>query len=326
MSEFHVEVVEVKKVQKHPNADSLSVARVNGDYPVIFKTGTYEEGGKAVYVPVDSLVPVDNDLFSFISSDTSKKHRIKAKKLRGIFSMGLLVPADPSWPVGQNVQEELQIDKYEPPVRGVNMNGGEIDDGPSFMPTYTDMESLRRHDWIIKEDEPVVITEKIHGANARFVFCDGELHVGSNKLFRKRNDTNPWWRAAYQYDLEEKLKKYPGYGLYGELFGAVQDLRYGAKNDELRLSFFDVMDKDGRYLDYADFVEFYSEIGLPTVPVLYRGPWKAELKSLAEGKSCLADHVREGIVVKPMRERWDDRGGRAIAKLVGESYLLRKEK
>ena len=56
MSEFHVQVVQVGPVTKHPNADSLSCSEVDG-YPVIFRTGDYVEGDRAVYVPVDAIVP-----------------------------------------------------------------------------------------------------------------------------------------------------------------------------------------------------------------------------------------------------------------------------
>lgn len=33
----------------------------------------------------------------------------------------------------------------------------------------------------------------------------------------------------------------------------------------------------------------------------------------------------QGIVVRPERERWDERCGRVLLKLHGQSYLLRKE-
>jgi hypothetical protein len=63
------------------------------------------------------------------------------------------------------------------------------------------------------------------------------------------------------------------------------------------------------------------------VPVLYRGPWSAALASHAEGKSIVAtaSHIREGFVVRPTMERWDERVQRVILKLIGEEYLLRKD-
>ena len=65
-----------------------------------------------------------------------------------------------------------------------------------------------------------------------------------------------------------------------------------------------------------------------TAPVLYRGPWQGldAHRHLAEGRTTIGDgHVREGFVVKPVVERFDDRIGRVILKLHGEGYLTKKE-
>ena len=45
-----------------------------------------------------------------------------------------------------------------------------------------------------------------------------------------------------------------------------------------------------------------------------------------EGMSVMpkAKHVREGIVIKPTVERYDNHFGRVILKLPGEGYLTRK--
>ncbi|RYE90041.1 MAG: RNA ligase, partial [Myxococcales bacterium] len=88
MSEFHVRVVRVGPIVKHPQADNLSIAQVFG-YPVIIRTGEYAEGDRAVYVPVDSVVPEGDPRWAFLG----EHRRIRAKKLRGVFSMGLLTAA-----------------------------------------------------------------------------------------------------------------------------------------------------------------------------------------------------------------------------------------
>jgi len=110
MSEFHVEVVRVGPITKHPNADTLGLTQYR-DYPIIIKIGDFEPGQLAVYVPVDSVVPADDPRWAFLNGSC----RIRARKLRGIFSMGLLTKADPTWTEGQNVAAELRITKYEPP-------------------------------------------------------------------------------------------------------------------------------------------------------------------------------------------------------------------
>jgi hypothetical protein len=83
-------------------------------------------------------------------------------------------------------------------------------------------------------------------------------------------------------------------------------------------------------LDYDEMVAIAAEMNLPTVPILYRGPWseehKADLWALAEGPTVVGNgtHVREGWVLRPTKERADLRLGRVIMKLHGEGYLTRK--
>lgn len=77
--------------------------------------------------------------------------------------------------------------------------------------------------------------------------------------------------------------------------------------------------------------KWFKTLELPVVPVLYRGPWSQDLRSHAEGETTLVGftfrpyHVREGMVVKPVVERFSEElGGRVILKLHGEGFLLKK--
>ena len=319
MSEFHVEVVEMRSIEPHPNADALEITRVRGEYPVCIRKGEFKPGDRAVYLPVDSIVRTDGP-FAFLGPAPTA--RIKAKRLRGVFSMGLLIPADPAWPIGANVQSELGVEKYEPEQHLTTSGEDEAD--PGFLPVYTDIEGFRRHPNVLREGELVVITEKIHGANGRWLHRDGRLWVGSHKRIKRKDETNLWWRAAKQYSLAERLEPYSGIAIYGEVFGQVQDLKYGAAQGEIKLALFDAMDTRTReYLNADAFFRLAERLCLPTVPVLYRGPWSRSLLELAEGKSAIAGHVREGFVVRPVEERFEHMG-RVILKMVGEGDLTRK--
>lgn len=324
MSEFHVRVVRVGDIEKHPNADTLSITKVD-DYPVIIRTGDFKPGDLAVYVPIDSVIPKDSVTFAFLGD----MRRIKAKKLRGIFSMGLLVPPPADLPperleVGTNVQAEFGIEKYDPEVGFAGaVLGGDNEKDPGFLPVYTDIEGLRRYPNVLAQGEEVVLTEKTHGCNSRFVFRDGRLWIGSHKRIKKADGSTVWHEAASRYALAEKLAAHPNIAIYGEVYGQVQDLKYGVQ-DGVRLALFDAMDTlTRRYFDFDEFVAFAGVLGLPTVPILYRGPWSNDLRAMAEGKSTMADHVREGFVVRPVKERHEHMG-RVVLKMVGEGYLLRK--
>ena len=109
----------------------------------------------------------------------------------------------------------------------------------------------------------------------------------------------------------------------------MQDLRYGASGDEIRLVLFDAMDVRTRvYFDYDDFTRLARDLEIPTAPVLHRGAWTHDLAPLANGATVIGGgvHCREGFVARPARERFDDRIGRVILKLHGEDYLLRKSR
>lgn len=335
MSEFHVEVVRLGKIARHPKADTLEITTVRGGYTVIFKENQYKEGDLVVFVPEDALVPLTDERWSYLrpsdwseqsEDDRRKFARIKAMRLRGIFSMGVITNSESCWSVGQNVQNELNILKWEPEIPATN---GECERDPGFLPVYTDIESLRRWPNILRIDEEVILTEKIHGANGRWLFNNERLWVGSHNNIKK-DGPNLWWNIAKKFDLENKLRKVPGIAIYGEVFGQVQKgFDYNIPDGRSSIALFDAMEiKHRRYLDYDEFLDIAKFLELPTAPILYRGLWNDELKKMSDGKTVIGNgkHIREGFVVRPIKERWTDEIGRVILKLVGEEYLIKKHK
>lgn len=317
MSEFHVQVVRIGKIEKHPNADRLGITRVF-DYPVVVNLDEFCEGDLAVYVPVDSVVPEDDPRWAFLKGN----NRIRAAKIRGVVSIGLLTKADPNWVLGQDVTKALGIKKYEPPER--TTMSGDDEPCPFYFPEYPSIKSLSRLPRFFRAGEPVVITEKVRGANARFVYQDGRLWVGSRKQVKRESPDCAYWKVARKYNLEEKLKRYPGVVLYGEVYGWIQELRYGHGKGQVSLVIFDAMSLDThRFLDFQDLLELVTfKLDLSMAPVLWRGPWHEDLKRLANGPTLLGGgHVREGIVIRSEKEHYDDCVGRVIFKLHSEDFL-----
>lgn len=354
MSEFHVNVVKLGPMVPHPNADTLNITKVF-DYPVITKKGGFKEGDLVVYIPVDSIVPNTEEWYFLcpLSEDRLPKYKIgevpekyrviEAKKLRGIFSQGMLAPL-PMQSIdilkeGDDVRAIMCITKYEPPIPS-SMNG-ECEAAPKgwVFPVYTDIEGIKRYPNVLIPGEDVIITEKIHGCNSRFCHDGERLWVGSHTQIKKRDEKNLWWQVAATNNLEEKLAKAPMYVFFGETYGQVQDLKYGVKSGS-RFRVFDVYDVAAmKYVDYSDAFLLANKIGLEWVPTLAVGPWDPEkFNLLSEGRTTVTetinnvsaiqpvDHIREGFVVRPIKERWSDEIGRVILKRVGEGYLLRKKK
>lgn len=322
MSTHRVEVVRIKDLEPHPNADALDLVRIDG-FVCAVRRGSFAVGDLAVYVEPDYVVPPEGE-FAFLSGD-GKPVRIKAKKLRGIYSMGLLVPAPNGAAEGDDVMERLGIMRFEPQMSV--SSGGEVESPPpslAHVPKY-DLESWRRYRHIFTEGEPVVITEKIHGANARFAWRDGRMWCGSRTQWKRSSESNLWWQALRQNPwIEDLCRAWHDCVIFGEVFGQVQDLKYGAKPGQVMFRVFDVLKGGGEWVDAADLLTL-----IPTdhvVPRLYFGPYTHETcEALALGNSTIvgAKHCAEGIVIKPAHERTDAHLGRVALKLVSNRYLER---
>lgn len=311
-------IFRIEKLEKHPNADALDITEAFG-CPVICKRGSYKEGDLAAFVPVDMIAPETAE-FEFLGSSK----RIKAKKLRGIFSMGLLVKAPQGTNIGDDITDLLGFKKYEPELT-ISIGGGNSTPSPRGGDIkYTDIESLRRYKDVLNSEQ-VVVTEKLHGANARFCYQNEELIIGSHHRWIFPDEHSEWNKIAVKLDLKEKLKRFSNHIFFGELYGVVQKgFPYGLKSPNLM--FFDIFNIDtGKYLDWNNVVDICQSIELKVVPILYQGEYQGfeQIKRFAEGPSTLDEtHIREGFVIRTTTEKWNKMIGRTILKLHGEGYLL----
>lgn len=317
-STHKVEVVPVV-LKPHPNADKLAIVEVFG-YTVCVDKTQWRDGQLGAYIPPDSIVDSTRPEFAWLAGH----ERIRVKKLRGVVSMGLLVPAPDGMTIGDDAAETLGVTHYNPPEPV--QTGGEAGRAPSgYAPCY-DVESARRYSHIFVPGEPVWVTEKIHGASARYVCRDGQMFCGSRTEWKREAEHIAWWKVLRDTPaIEAFCRAHPGVVVYGEIYGQVQDLKYGVTSGA-RFACFDLLDGT-RWLDPLEARDVAGPFDVPFVPIISAPvPWDyASISALAEGPSLVAgaDHVREGCVVKPMNERTHPEVGRVNLKLVGNGYLER---
>lgn len=374
MGDWNPQVVKIEKIEKHPNADALDIATVLGDYPVIVKRGEYKEGDPAGYIPIDSIVP-DTSQFYFLCPKATEKYEedgetktrqlgpkylvgwvpekyriIKAKKIRGVYSQGMLVNYHTFSPLttldgsiygfqlSDSIVDVLSLKKWEeseeenlPGLKKTHTNAESPPKGWAI-PHY-DVDGIRKYLDCLGENEEVVLSEKVHGSNGSFCHDGERLWVKSRNYYKKIDEDDMWWDIALRYDLENKLAQHPGLVFFGEVVGQVKGFRYDSTIEGGRLlttiHFFDVWDtKKLMYLDYDDRVAIIRGIGLSPVPELYRGPWlgKTQMYPYAEGMSTLnSKHIREGWVLNTLKERYEPKlDSRMQVKLVSEGYNLAK--
>lgn len=323
MSIFKVEVVKVISINSHPNADRLDIATIEGmAYQVVTAKGNFTPGDIAFYFPIDSVIP-DEYLDKFgIRPYYSKK--LRAAKLRGIFSEGLLIPVCEGFHgnIGDDYTEHFGVTKYEYPIPQ-NMSGDvESQIGQYKFPSP---EHLKRYRDVLEEGEKVVVTEKIHGTNFTVMVDDDGVHVGSHNYFWKNNATNKNLVYVRADNENHALHKLPiNTQVFGEIYG-VQDIKYGLSNS-IGIALFAVK-KNGIFLNHDQFVAFCEEFNLPRVPVLYVGSYTWEAVSqFNNGNSVLEPKcMMEGVIIQPTVERTHPEIGRVCMKLISDRYLLRKD-
>lgn len=295
----------------------------------------------------------------------SKHDRVKAVRLRGELSQGIVarpsvmskVDYEVAYSYSEDFSEFLGIIKWVPEVP-VQLRG-EVKGSSELMP-WVDIENIKRFPDIFAPSEEVIATEKVHGTCTLFtlevptseVFVSSK-GLGIKHLAMRKTDKNLYWRTVEAFGLEEfghlvaesidsrqaddsSASPVEYVGIFGETYGAgVQDLTYGAQAGAQKPGYV-VFDVSVRYEDGAhewlsqDAVRsLAAQARIPMVTELYRGPYDAAvIESVADGRESISGqelNIREGVVVRPLTERYSEvLGGRAIGKWVSNTYLTRK--
>ncbi len=199
------------------DTESLNIWEVPGTglTYVLNRNDWQNYSGLVAFVVPDSLVPTDKDEFSFLSKDAKyhkdssgkgnidagipKYARIKARRIRGYISYGLLakLPDDCGLVPGSDAFDFLALGWYEPDVAEVSGGkgfgiSGDCATAPAGVYYKYDVENYKK--WakdVFIPGEPCLVTIKLNGSNARIVFKDGQIHVGSRGQWKKEMSSAP---------------------------------------------------------------------------------------------------------------------------------------
>lgn len=342
MSDINISVEEIKSIHDHPNADRLEIAKILGTQVAVQK-GKFVAGDKVTYFPPDMMIPlrVSQNLgvqkyLKFSKWDGEKiQCRIAACRMRGIPSYGFVARTWHGCP-GDDVTELYDGRQYVPPVRMVS---GDAERDHVDFPKYTNIQHYWRYPNAIPDGTMVRVTEKLHGTNSRVgvVKIDGKWqHVaGSHHIRTKPGElfNSRYWQPLANPNLCAMLRSLSAHGqpvvAYGEIFGpGIQDMDYGLTEPSYRV--FDIM-VGGEYLNWYMMEDACLAHHVPTVPVLYTGPFSEVMVEKYTcgpsmfGKVKAKFTGREGIVITPLEETWSpELQGRTILKSVSADYLDRK--
>lgn len=245
MSFFGVTVEKIVYISKHPNADKLDIAKLEGlDFQFIVGKDQLKVGDKCLYFPIDAILPEDLQEKLGIKGKL-KNNTVKTIKLRGEISQGVVGDLDLIKKVklsGDKIKDSKKITKFLKVTKystdeddqqsknwfirkfnyfsycikklflgkKVNSKGFREPNLPPNQYKY-DIEGCDRNPSIIEYmlDKEVVITEKMEGTQISYTIWQNGTKVNQSACSRtfKRGGNDPYAVIAEESGLKEFAEK-----------------------------------------------------------------------------------------------------------------------
>lgn len=358
-------VARIGEIVPIPGADNIEVV-LAGAWQAITKKGQYAVNRLVIVATTDAVIPQKLSDAMNVTNYLRKGQRVRTVKLKGVYSECLIIPIDFIPETyryeGTDCMELMEIFKYEPPIRQIQLSSGRkirYSENPNF-PTYYKFPNFKNVPNMFTKTDHVEITRKLHGTNARYgivkktklslwdkvkkLFGDKwieyEFVVGSHNVEKGSDsqgfyDTNVWYDIADKYEIKNRLWFFVkqcdsitignGVTLYGEIYGAgiQKGYDYGYPQGDIRFAAFDVY-VDNRYMDSSTSHYITTKVlTLPYVPILYTGFWSQD----EQDKWVFNNNIEETKIPHEGIVIKHASGERSkVAKVINPDYLIYAEK
>jgi RNA ligase (TIGR02306 family) len=359
-------IATINEIKPIEGADNIELVVVGG-WNCITKKGEQKVGDLVMIATTDAIIPFELSEKMSVTNYLRKGGRVRTVKLRGVYSECLIIPIThipfmENYYEGKDMMYVMNIYKYEPPVKTVQLASGRkirYQDNPNFH-IYHKFPNLKNVPGMFTEEDTVEITRKIHGTNARYGivkknklslwdkvkkffgvadrWIDYEFVVGSHNVEKGSEsqgfyDTNVWYDIEKKYDIKKKLWEYvklfsptdigDGITLYGEIYGAGIQKGYDYGLKEIEFVGFDVKE-NGEYLDTINSKLLIKELlKLPYVEQLYFGEWSQDVQDKYTFNNFIkGTKIPEEGIV--IKIHTGER--QKVAKVINPDYLIYSEK
>lgn len=259
---YLAKLVQLKNVAKHPNADKLQTVII--DFQTVVTGMDAKDGDLYIYFPLECQINPNflAETNSYRRAELNKdkeqagffedKGRVRAVKLRGVPSMGYMVPAqlvadfcktsftsDDIDKEFDTVNEILMLQKYIVPVK-VNLSTLRSSKKPKVsrlidgqVKLHVDTEQLRKNLFKFNLNDEISVTYKMHGSSG---WCANVQVKSKLKMYEKLFEKLGMNIVDTEYDIvygsrkvvkngDEKETKnhFYGYDLWGEVVEGIKD-------------------------------------------------------------------------------------------------------
>lgn len=353
MSRKLVTIRKILDILPIEGADRIVEVVVDG-WSIAAQKGIHSIGDDVLYFEIDSFLPESDARYeSFMKFGTrtfegNVGHRVKTKRLKGIYSQGIIMPLyefpeilDPQ--EGVDYSEQLGVVKWEAPE--INVSAGKFGDTKGNFPSFlrkSDQERIQNLYGLYSRrysEAWFVGTLKMDGSSITVGYVDGDRYENKGNIICSRNlelkydpqlpfeEQGCFIKGALNSDLFNKAKQlhelFGGYyAIQGELVGAGIQGSF-EKFEEYQVFAYNIFDiVKGDFVTFNAFKEMAEAVGLQTVPVVYEATQilKEDLKTILEmanGEGLRAKY-REGVVFKQV-------DGNIQYKVISNFYLEKNE-
>lgn len=332
------------EILPHYNADSLEVGRVD-TYQIVTQKGRLKDGEDVIFIPEKSILPenLKKPWENYLKGPN--KDRVGSVRLRNEASMGIVMTIEEAKNIIGNtdfeydvdISDKLGIKKYEPPIPQQLSGQVKSIDGYDYF-SHHDVNQLGSfiNNFVIGEE--IIVSEKLHGSQCSIIYNRKTgLSVTSKGLAKQglkieRSESNSYWQAIKNVGLEEYLDETYFHNenyqiqIFAELIPCQKGYSYGQDKPTLkifRIKYY--LDDVNTTIDNIDPSQEDNFIKNLWVPIIYKGPlndW-TEIRKLAEGKEQVSGkelHIREGVVVSPVKMRKARNNDTLICKIINSKY------
>lgn len=223
-----VTIRRIKDIQPIHNADRIVLAIIDG-WRTVVKVDDFNVGDYGVYFEIDSLIPMEDERFSFIPTtkkmDDVESRYVRTLRLRGQLSQGLMIPLKAIKEihdiVGENPEDHLGVDfadllnviKYEE-----CLETGTASDKMCSYPYYIERTGENRIQNVFEEyseqykDIEFTPTLKMDGSSMTVCFVNNPAYfVGQEGIDYKLKQKEQLWIGSHGMVIRKPEEKSNAY-------------------------------------------------------------------------------------------------------------------
>jgi RNA ligase (TIGR02306 family) len=320
-------------------ADLIELVEVQG-WNVVVSKGDYNIGDLCVYIPIDTQIDPSVKGFERFVTKSGNLVRINTKKIRGVYSQGLVmkftdfdlsvqteIMADLT--IGTDVSKFIGVTKFSKDLPDTNSVSSNSKPFPIYIIDKTDEDNLRTKKNCLQEliNKPIYITKKMDGSSMTII-----KKSGSEILVCSRNLIVEPTHAMYLF-YESKLKsiienmELTNIAIQGEYCGPkVNGNKLNLKTFEYYI--FNVKDlSTNKYYSLDELEQFVTTHGLQMVPLIDKFVCPEEMgiqefQDIANKVTyCSGSKSGEGIVIRPQVPVYSEVLGKNLScKVINQEY------